>query len=116
MEYIISAIIGFLTGIVASLIAPWVQWGIEKKRSRTEYRRNQIKRWRETIESFDFIGKVQFGNTSVYAEIRPYLDPEFLQAYEGGRTFFVPGGRGPYPIKQKMLDAITQIEKKWGLI
>ncbi len=115
MEVIISAVVGLITGAIASLIAPWVQWGVEKSRSRVEYRRAQISRWRDAIESFDFDSGLSFGDTSIYAEIRPYLEPSFVSSYEAG-TIFASGGRGPNHVKQRFLDAVSKQERKWDLI
>jgi len=115
IEVIISGIVGLITGTIASLIAPWVQWGIEKSRSRIEYRRTQIKRWRDVIESFDFDSGISFGDTSIYAEIRPYLETGFVNAFEG-RTFFASGGRGSNHVKHKLLDSVSKQERKWDLI
>lgn len=115
MEVFISAIVGLITGTIASLIAPWVQWGIEKRRSKIEYRRAQIRRWRDAIEGFNFDGEKSFGDTSTYAEIRPYIPADFLKSFEEG-TIFAAGGRGPNHVKYRLLDAISRQERNWELI
>jgi hypothetical protein len=63
-EAIIVAVIGLASGTVSSLIAPWVKWGIEKKRLVHNRRVDSIKEWRSFIEQFDF-EKENFGNTAV---------------------------------------------------
>jgi hypothetical protein len=45
-----GAIGGLVTGAIASLIAPWVQWAIEKRRSKLNYRQELIRKWRKEIE------------------------------------------------------------------
>jgi len=32
INYLISGIIGLIIGIIGTLFAPWVKWGIEKKK------------------------------------------------------------------------------------
>jgi hypothetical protein len=44
---IIAGIVGLVAGAVGSLIAPWVQWGVEKRRKRCERRTALIQRWRD---------------------------------------------------------------------
>jgi hypothetical protein len=39
---VIGGIAGLITGTIGSLIAPWVHWGIEKRRSQAERRRALI--------------------------------------------------------------------------
>jgi hypothetical protein len=50
---ILSAIIGgaagLITGIIGSLFAPWINWGIEKKRKKQDRRAELIKQWREIL-------------------------------------------------------------------
>lgn len=38
---------GLATGVVGSLLAPWSNWGVEKRRGRLERRRQLIDEWRE---------------------------------------------------------------------
>ena len=42
MEAMVSAFLGLVAGIVGSLVAPWVNWGIEKRKIRYQYRRQVI--------------------------------------------------------------------------
>ena len=35
---IIAGLVGLITGAIGSLIAPWVQWGVEKRRKKLERR------------------------------------------------------------------------------
>lgn len=46
---LIGAIAGLISGALASLIAPWIQWGIEKRKSQHNDRRNLIKKVRELV-------------------------------------------------------------------
>lgn len=46
---IIGAIAGFVSGAIASLIAPWIKWGIEKKKLLFNERKQLLKDVREII-------------------------------------------------------------------
>ena len=41
---------GAVTGTISSLIAPWANWGIEKKRLARERRVERIKEWRDGVK------------------------------------------------------------------
>jgi hypothetical protein len=111
-----SAITGVVSGGLASVFAPWVNWRIEKVRARTEYRRSQIRRWREAIAAFDF-DSGPFADTVIYSELRPHLDGGFRRSLESGRTVFVPAeGRGANAEKHRILDFITKAEQAWKLV
>ncbi len=46
---IIAAIAGLLAGLVGSVLAPWVNWGIEKRKERLANRRANVEKWREMV-------------------------------------------------------------------
>jgi hypothetical protein len=45
---------GAVTGTISSLVAPWANWGIEKKRLARERRVERIKEWRDGVETLDW--------------------------------------------------------------
>jgi hypothetical protein len=108
-------------GAVGSLVTPWVQWTIEKRRLQVDYRRAAIKRWRMTVQSYDAQkwwddGERPFGSTQTYAEMREHLKP-YLKASLEGRTIIVGAeGRGENGIRTGILDTITRVEKKVGAL
>ena len=115
-EILAAAITGLITGAIGSLVAPWVNWRVERLRERIEYRRQQVQRWRQGIDAFDFKTE-NFADTVIYAELRPYLNESFRQGLESGRMLFAPSrGRGDHAVKHQILDAITECERAWGLI
>ena len=79
-----------------------------------------IKKWRAEIESFDFDYDF-FEETTAYSEMRPYLDEEtkafFDRAFDS-TVHEIPRGalRGRDLKKNLLLDSVTNIEKKWGLM
>ncbi|GEM_PF-1091195 len=46
---LISILGGLITGVLGSLIAPWVHWGIEKKKQKLNYRKELIAKWRQMV-------------------------------------------------------------------
>jgi hypothetical protein len=114
-----GAIAGLISGVIGSLIAPWVQWAIEKRRSRLSYRQQLINTWREGIDRFDFQLELagSFGETDWYSAIRPHLRDNVIEALERPRTAIVVNeGRGDSARKQMLLDEVTRIEKEWRLV
>jgi hypothetical protein len=111
-----GAIAGLITGVIGSLIAPWVQWAIEKRRSRLGYRQERIRIWRENINSYrgNF---TQFTTTATHSEIRPHLTEDVRKRLEKPRTAIVPNEkRGKAAQRYILLDEVARIEKEWGLV
>ncbi len=46
---VIGAIAGLISGSIASIIAPWVNWRIEQRKQKLAYRRELISKWRAMI-------------------------------------------------------------------
>jgi hypothetical protein len=106
-----------VAGAIGSIVAPWVHWSIEKRKLKLEYRKSQIGSWRSFLEGFDW-QKEEFGNTSVYGAMRPYISADIVKRFEAPRTYYASpdGGRGSNLKKQWASDEITRIEKEWGLL
>ena len=45
----ISLISGALGGTVSTFVAPWMQWGIERKRELRQYRRQLVANWHAMV-------------------------------------------------------------------
>jgi hypothetical protein len=116
-DTILVAIIGLVSGAIGSLIAPWVNWGIEKRKLNLQRKSTLIDQWRQFIEGFDFENE-NFGNTTVYGAMRPFMEPVVVAKFEAQRTVFVPPvrGRGSNLFKQWASDQVSFIERKWKLI
>src|SRR5687767_10846727 len=112
----LPALLGFLAGVLGSLFAPWVQWTIEKRRSKLQYRRDLVKTWREAAglalrDGGDFRG------TAAYSSLRPHLDPQLRALVEDPYHLLAGGNARPGDAKHHMiLDDIARIEKEWGLL
>ena len=120
LNKILPALLGFLAGIVGSLVAPWVNWGIEKRRERLRYKRELIRSWREYVnQNFEWN---TFRDTSVFSEMKPFLSERILEEidppdFDNGRPVVnlrSPIGRDS--LKAQLLEEITKIELKWKLL
>jgi hypothetical protein len=117
-EPVIAGIVGLITGAIGSLIAPWVQWGVEKRRRRFESRREQITAWRTAVDRDDFRYQL-FAQGNVYATLRPHLPGDLRQTIDQWRS---PGivtslaRMGRDPIQVRLLEEIAKVERKWGLV
>lgn len=113
---IISGVIGLITGAVGSLIAPWVHWGIEKKRGKHERRAKLIEQWREIISSENFSNE-QLLNHPLYGPLREQLSKEVIEQLERPDTsLMVSMTASTSPDRDVVMREVAIIEKKWGLI
>jgi hypothetical protein len=112
-QVVIPAISGLVSGALGSLVAPWINWRIEKKREKLAHKRELIRRWREFL-SKDF-DQLEFSGTAVYSEIRAHLSGATLESIESNKIT-VRLGRGGNVIRSLVLDDIARLEKEWDLI
>jgi hypothetical protein len=68
VQYVAPVLLGLMGRVVGSLVAPWVQWAIEKRRSRINHRRELVKTWREDVERFTW-DKGDFRLTVTYSVV-----------------------------------------------
>lgn len=71
-----AGIIGFITGGIASIVAPWVNWGIEKRRQRLEYRRELVRDWRRMVVNIQAGYDPNIEQQTIYEQLEQ--QPEFL--------------------------------------
>jgi hypothetical protein len=116
LNWLIPALLGLIGGVVGSLVAPWVHWAIEKRRSKFDYRKSLIEKWRSEIDAFDWEYE-NFGNTSTYAAMKPLMQQNVIEDFEAQRTFHIPPdrGRGENLKKHWASDEVARIEKEWDL-
>lgn len=121
---IISAVTGGIAGGIGSLVAPWANWGVEKKRIIYEQRRELIAKARMVLNKP--LANTDFRHTELYSRLRPHLSSRAITAIEGTRTndggeivrVSVGSGRGSgiNTYAHLVLDELAKLEKKWGLI
>jgi hypothetical protein len=122
---VIPAIISGLLGAgVASVVAPWSNWGVEKRRSDREYRRGLIQSWRNGIA--ELTSEKEALGTGWYESLRPHLTSDEILKVEGEyvppgpRTFVVPADPGAPAVGRKpeidlLARAVTRVEREWKL-
>mgnify|MGYP006441059481 CR=1 FL=1 len=115
LKYLIPGIIGLIAGIIGSLTAPWVHWGVEKRRTRQAKRREIISSCRMLLSTD--IDKKTFCGTEVYSKIRPHPQKHVIDETEKKPTESSEGDAiEPSRFKQILLEDIARIEKEWVLI
>jgi hypothetical protein len=109
MGMIISAIIGLIAGAIGSLIAPWVNWGIEKKKIRLEQRKIMLQHVRGELNRYSW-NIVNFKYSVEYSMVKEYLDIDIAKLIDDCKS------GNDSELKNKILNNITRIQHKWGLI
>lgn len=132
-----TAIISGLLGAgVASVVAPWSLWGVEKRRSDRQYRRDLIRDWRNGIAQLTS-GRSALG-TGWYESLRPHLTQDEILKVEGeyvpprtrtvetedldpprqidfGRYEVTDPALGRKPEIELLARAVTRVEREWKL-
>lgn len=110
-----AAVTGLVSGVIASLFAPWVHWGIELRRNRLGYRRDVIRFAREDAKA-DF-EREKFVKTYSYSIIRDELLPETVaRLHEPAPPPGTAAAAWQEAMRLEMLLEIARIERKWGLV
>ena len=113
----LPAILGFIAGVLGSLVAPWVHWAIEKHRSKLQYRVGLVQEWRETMDGCLRDGR-DFMETRAYLSLRPHVSPDVLKKVEDGRGLYATGSavRPGDARHQWLCDEIDRVEREWDLV
>jgi hypothetical protein len=119
---IAGAIAGAVTGTLTSVIAPWMNWTIEKRREERDHRRKLIANWRamlahyvESTRARDFLTDHRF------LTLRPLLTPLVLTSLETVPDVdprdLADGALGiaADPDLELLAHEIDRIERQWGL-
>ncbi|MBN7353586.1 Uncharacterised protein [Mycobacteroides abscessus subsp. abscessus] len=124
---VIGGVAGLGAGALSSLIAPWVNWGVEQKREKRDHRRALITSWRDGIASIDVEGTDAGGfpdgyqihftrryfSTPWYETLRPHLsEADRANTEKNNQTI---GWGTPRSLKNFLADAVDRIEEEWGL-
>lgn len=116
----LPAFSGFIAGAIASLVAPWINWGIEKRKMRLEARREFISVARRDVTKGS--DKFKFREGTIYSRLRPYLSERTRKEIESDKITIQMSGRGsgeysgPRHYARLVLDDIQALEKKWKLL
>jgi hypothetical protein len=118
MVYLLSALLGLLSGALGSLIAPWVHWGIEKRRDKRNARRDLALNAREYIASKSF-SAFYFYQETYFIRLKPYIDKKVIDWVENFEKYYdavEDPSNLQEDLKVELLKQLQRIEKKWGLI
>lgn len=105
---------------IKSIVAPWVNWDVEKRRERLKSKKERINSWREYVDNhFEW---ESFRDTSVFSEMKPFLSKAILKeldppdVHNGRPVIHLRSPIGRDTLKQRLLEEITRIEKQWKLL
>lgn len=119
MENIIITILSsaVVSSIVSTLIAPHVNWGIEKKKIKTESRKNLIKEVRAALSIAEF-SRDDFQKTEIYTRIRPYFSNKLTKEIDSDAIIIVTGTNLDNDdfIKRQINEELLKLEEKWEII
>lgn len=107
---IIGGVSGLITGVIGALFAPWIQWGIEKRRKRMENRRLLIYDARKLLDGKS-LRRNEYRESKEYGAIAAYLSKSLKDRVEQRNTT-----GGEEHIRDDMHKEFCELERKWGLI
>jgi hypothetical protein len=115
---LIAGVVGLITGAIGSLVAPWVNWGIEKRRKKHENRAALISIWRQIIGGSNFERHHMTGHPS-YGALKPLLSQDAAEQLHRppNSHIVVQGGSGLGDADRSLLQReIARIEREWELL
>ena len=118
MEHLLTILIGFFSGAAGSLIAPWVHWGIEKRRDKRTVRKDLIIKNRQYISSKSFSG-FEFSKETYFIQLKPYFEKKVVDWTENFEHYYEvvdDNSTMHEDLKVELLKQLQRIEKRWGLI
>lgn len=117
MEIIIPAIAGLISGTIASLIAPWVTWGIEKQKLKREYQIKLVSEWKNIILRSDFERGLILGDPS-YGTLSSLLSKEVKAKLErpSNQISVMMNSAVNDHDKIMLIHEIGRIEREWDLV
>jgi len=114
LKIAIPAFTGLIAGAIGSIVAPWVNWGIEKRKLRLSARREFITTARCSLEAG--ADKSAFRESAI-SQLRPFLSERTRKEIESDTITVQLGGRGSGAnnYKPHVLDELHTLESKWKL-
>jgi len=116
LKIAVPAFVGLVSGAIGSLIAPWINWGIEKRRSKLDDRRRFIADARAELQHNP--DKKKFRESVLYSRLRSHLSERTSKEIESDAVTVQVGGRGSGANNfiPRVLDDIRVLEAKWDLL
>ena len=112
---LVGGIAGLLSGAVASLVAPWVQWAIEKRRKSIEYKELLIKELRALIDRSENIEEIMA--SSLWGFIESNLTKEERGNFCNARVIHVTDHKITQgKIKMQIIGRmVARLENEWHI-
>ncbi len=105
---VVSIISGLAAGTLASLVAPWANWGVEKRRARLETRRKLI--MTVLIDVRERRARQEtLHRDHEFLRLRPHLSAAFVTMAESDQH--VDDGA----FQTALLGELARLEREWGL-
>lgn len=114
----LSVLTGTIGGVIGSLVAPFVHWGIEKRRDRRAAQRDLLDRARLFVGSGQFSAG-GFQRSAEYSRLKAYLDPDLVRVIEHpdeARDQMDDPSEFYDAVRSSVLDELTRVEREWKLI
>ncbi|TNZ03594.1 MULTISPECIES: hypothetical protein [Vibrio] len=118
LDNVIAAVLGLISGVIGSLIAPWVHWGIEKRQTRRAARYELMHEARAYVMSKQF-GIVQYTKKDHYYTLRQEFSKKAVARFDELLDQTTKGqnvASNRESARQIVLKEICRTEKKWFLI
>lgn len=115
---IFGAIAGAITGVIASVIAPWVHWGIDKRRQKHTERKHFLSLLRTDADGETFSPRL-FARTARFERARPFLRANvvtMVEHYEHDVELQRFPDDYADDIRRAVLADIARLEREWELL
>jgi hypothetical protein len=112
----ISAAFGLAGGLVATFVAPWVIWCVERRKLQHQARTEKIAGWRAMILRVSNQANDDFG--TLYLELHRDVDYLSLVPHLSNATHLIlnSGGATDQEVFGALLADIASIEKEWKIL
>ncbi len=106
-----------VSGLISTFAAPYINWGIEKKKMRQERRKELLRSAREELNSDSFQIE-NFKSREIYSRIQPYLSENTKGSITGSDGVFimVVDGTSDDMFRNLISEDLHKQEEDWGLI
>ena len=122
-QYLIPAAAGLVSGVIGSLVAPWVQWGVESRRERKAGRKALLAEVRTLLAEPPSLP--EFRRLPIYSRLVPLVSEKTREVLKGKfdergneAIVLVMGGAhgGVNPYAHRVLADLAAKEQEWGLV
>jgi hypothetical protein len=124
MSTLLPALLGFFAGVLGATFTPIIQWNIEKRRLKLQYKRDLIAQWRKAIAEaaaaispdapFEEVLTYMVRNPAFYSLI-VHRDPNTILRLQATHSELIKQASVHLAIAAFMED-INRMEREWGLI